>query len=200
MWTENKIFKEDLEYITSAGFIDWQKLDNKAVFVTGATGLIGYTFVSALLYRNLTYNSNIKIIALVRNISKAKEKFAEQNMDLIDMIDKAQNTIPKADGQKMTSVFSSARDRAEKLEEKLNNHTEYSKVIAGANIVSKVYPSTTHAKTIEYAVADEKELDTFHATIIRDISKYDSESKEALDSNPKIGGRLYIFKKDEEKK
>ncbi len=117
-----------------------------------------------------------------------------------DMIDKAQNTIPKADGQKMTSVFSSARDRAEKLEEKLNNHTEYSKVIAGANIVSKVYPSTTHAKTIEYAVADEKELDTFHATIIRDISKYDSESKEALDSNPKIGGRLYIFKKDEEKK
>lgn len=78
MWTENKIFKEDLEYITSADFIDWRKLDNKAVFVTGVTGLIGYTFVSALLYRNLKYQSNIKIIALVRNITKAKEKFAEQ--------------------------------------------------------------------------------------------------------------------------
>ena len=76
MWAENKIFKEDLDYITSAGFIDWQKLDNKAVFVTGATGLIGYTFVSALLYRNLTCNRNIKIIALVRNITKAKEKIA----------------------------------------------------------------------------------------------------------------------------
>lgn len=78
MWTENKIFKEDLEYITSACFIDWQKFDNKTVFVTGATGLIGYTLVSALLYRNLKYKSNIKIIALVRNITKAKEKFAEQ--------------------------------------------------------------------------------------------------------------------------
>lgn len=78
MWTENKIFKEDLEYITSVNFIDWHKLDNKIVFVTGATGLIGYTFVSALLYRNLVYNSNIKVIALVRNITKAREKFAEQ--------------------------------------------------------------------------------------------------------------------------
>ena len=54
------------------------KLDNKAVFVTGATGLIGYILVSALLYRNLKYKSNIKIIALVKNITKAKEKFAEQ--------------------------------------------------------------------------------------------------------------------------
>lgn len=78
MWTQNKIFKEDLEYITSVNFIDWHKLDNKTVFVTGATGLIGYTFVSALLYRNLIYNSNIKVIALVRNITKAREKFAEQ--------------------------------------------------------------------------------------------------------------------------
>lgn len=77
MWTENKIFKEDLEYITNVNFIDWHKLDNKTVFVTGATGLIGYTFVSALLYRNLIYNSNIKVIALVRNITKAREKFAE---------------------------------------------------------------------------------------------------------------------------
>lgn len=78
MWTENEIFKEDLEYITGVNFIDWYKLDNKTVFVTGATGLIGYTFVSALLYRNLVYNSNIKVIALVRNITKAREKFAEQ--------------------------------------------------------------------------------------------------------------------------
>ena len=78
MWTENKIFKDDLEYITNAKFIDWQKLDSKTVFVTGATGLIGYSFVNSLLYRNLSCNSNIKIIALVRNIAKAKEKFAQQ--------------------------------------------------------------------------------------------------------------------------
>ena len=97
MWAENKIFKEDLDYITSAGFIDWQKLDNKAVFVTGATGLIGYTFVSALLYRNLTCNSNIKIIALVRNITKAKEKFASQlkhNLNLKFVVGDVENLPP----------------------------------------------------------------------------------------------------------
>ena len=97
MWTENKIFKEDLEYITSADFIDWRKLDNKAVFVTGVTGLIGYTFVSALLYRNLKYQSNIKIIALVRNITKAKEKFAEQlkqNLNLKFVVGDVENLPP----------------------------------------------------------------------------------------------------------
>lgn len=97
MWTENKIFKEDLEYITSAGFIDWQKLYNKTVFVTGATGLIGYTFVSALLYRNLKYQSNIKIIALVRNITKAKEKFTEQlkqNLNLKFVVGDVKNLPP----------------------------------------------------------------------------------------------------------
>lgn len=78
MWTENQTFKEDLEYIATAKFIDWQQLNNKTVFVTGGTGLIGYTLISAMLYKNLTHNSNIKIIALVRDIAKAKAKFASQ--------------------------------------------------------------------------------------------------------------------------
>lgn len=101
MWTENKIFKEDLEYITSACFIDWQKFDNKTMFVTGATGLIGYTLVSTLLYRNLKYKSNIKIIALVRNITKAKEKFAKQlkqNLNLKFVIGDVEN-LPQIDDE-----------------------------------------------------------------------------------------------------
>lgn len=101
MWTENKIFKEDLEYITSVGFIDWRKLNNKTVFVTGATGLIGYALVSALLYRNLKYKTSIKIIALVRNITKAKEKFAAQlkhNLNLKFVIGDVEN-LPLIDDE-----------------------------------------------------------------------------------------------------
>jgi len=78
MWIENNIFKEDLEYINSVEFLDWKKLDNKTLFVTGATGLIGYYLTNALLYRNLKFNSNIKIIALVRNTDKARSMFKEQ--------------------------------------------------------------------------------------------------------------------------
>lgn len=78
MWLENKIFEEDLQYINSVDFVDWCNLENKTVFITGATGLIGYYFASALIYRNLMFNSNIKVIALVRSIEKARSMFAEQ--------------------------------------------------------------------------------------------------------------------------
>lgn len=78
MWIGNRIFKEDLDYIINVDFINWEKLNNKTIFITGATGLIGYYLVSALVYRNLIMNSNIKILALVRNMTKAKEIFNEQ--------------------------------------------------------------------------------------------------------------------------
>lgn len=78
MWIENRVFEEDLQYINNAEFIDWDKINNKTVFITGATGLIGYTLVCALLYRNLVYSSNIKVIALVRDIVKAKNKYDKQ--------------------------------------------------------------------------------------------------------------------------
>jgi nucleoside-diphosphate-sugar epimerase len=78
MWLENKVFKEDLDYIINVDFIDWSKLDNKTVFITGATGLIGYYLTCALLYRNMMCRSQIKIIALVRNMEKAKQMFYSQ--------------------------------------------------------------------------------------------------------------------------
>lgn len=78
MWIENNIFKEDLDYIMGVNFVDWEKLNNKIVFVTGTTGLIGYYLVSALIYRNTICSSNIQVIALVRNTDKAKDMFSAQ--------------------------------------------------------------------------------------------------------------------------
>lgn len=78
MWINNKIFKEDMEYIIHANFINWENLNNKTIFITGATGLIGYYLTSALVYKNIKKHSNIKILALVRNIEKARLQFKEQ--------------------------------------------------------------------------------------------------------------------------
>lgn len=78
MWIDNKIFKEDMEYIIHANFVNWEKLNNKTIFITGATGLIGYYLICALIYKNIKENSNIKILALVRNIEKARLQFKEQ--------------------------------------------------------------------------------------------------------------------------
>lgn len=72
MWLENKVFAEDMEYIAQASFIPWEQLNGKRVLVTGATGLIGYTLTSALLYRG------IHVLALVRDQKRAAEKFRAQ--------------------------------------------------------------------------------------------------------------------------
>ena len=77
MWKENKIFKEDLDYCMNASFIPWNKFESKTFFVTGATGLIGYTLTSSLLYHSLLKKSGIKVIALARDVENAKEQYIE---------------------------------------------------------------------------------------------------------------------------
>lgn len=72
MWLENRVFAQDLEQIIRAPFLSWERLEGKRVLVTGATGLIGYTLTSTLLYRG------ISVLALVRDREQAEEKFRAQ--------------------------------------------------------------------------------------------------------------------------
>lgn len=78
MWIRNEIIKEDLEQTISLKYIPWEKLKGKTILVTGATGLIGQNIINILLFLNIRYTLNIRILALVRNKEKAKMKFAEQ--------------------------------------------------------------------------------------------------------------------------
>ncbi len=73
----NTTFQEDMEHIVSASFIDWNALQSKTFFVTGATGLIGYNLIAGLMYANKKYGLNVKVKALVRDENKAKERFAD---------------------------------------------------------------------------------------------------------------------------
>lgn len=78
MWKEHRIFLEDLEYGSNAKFIPWAEFSDKTFFITGATGLIGYTLASLLLYHSVEKKSGIKVVALVRDIEKACEQFSRQ--------------------------------------------------------------------------------------------------------------------------
>lgn len=78
MWIENPIFREDMEQIIHSRFIPWDRLDGKTIFITGATGLIGYYLVSALMYKMLKTDIRIQILVLVRDMDKAMSMFAEQ--------------------------------------------------------------------------------------------------------------------------
>ena len=78
MWLETSVFREDLENIARADFIPWEQLRGKTCLITGATGLIGYNLTSALLYAGWKKQLGITVVALVRNLEKAQQKFAAQ--------------------------------------------------------------------------------------------------------------------------
>lgn len=54
-----------------------EKLSNKTVLITGASGMVGSYFVYTLLKLNELYNTNIKIMAVVRNPSKLDENIID---------------------------------------------------------------------------------------------------------------------------
>jgi len=85
MWTETPVFRKDLERLAACGSVPWDELKGKTVFVTGATGLIGYTLVSALLYYNKIQDAGIRVIALVRDLKRARDKFSGQLTERCDL-------------------------------------------------------------------------------------------------------------------
>ena len=72
-------FHQDMEDILHAEFIPWARLKDKTVLITGATGLIGYTLVNSLVNASKVQKLNIKVLALVRDLERAKARFSEIN-------------------------------------------------------------------------------------------------------------------------
>ena len=80
--THKEVFEEDLNSINNYSSKFFNILFGKTILVTGATGLIGFTLVKALLYINQKNSLHLKIIALVRNPKKAQLLFGEQDSTL----------------------------------------------------------------------------------------------------------------------
>lgn len=70
------IVKQDIKRIASSS-VSWEKLENKTVLVTGATGFIGSFIIKALMERVKSFGANINVVAFVRNAERAKQKFEE---------------------------------------------------------------------------------------------------------------------------
>jgi dTDP-glucose 4,6-dehydratase len=72
-----KNLQADLEYIANSN-APWDCFENKTIFVTGATGLLGSIFIKAMLTRK-----NINIIALARDKNKAERIFSGEKLSFI---------------------------------------------------------------------------------------------------------------------
>ncbi|MBD5542777.1 MAG: NAD-dependent epimerase/dehydratase family protein [Lachnospiraceae bacterium] len=68
------IILEDLERITREK-IDFEKLRDATVLITGINGMIASYITYTLLYLNETRQLNIKVLGLARNEEKAKKRF-----------------------------------------------------------------------------------------------------------------------------
>lgn len=71
---DNDLYLEDIRYVASLN-LPWEKLTNKSVMISGATGLIGSFLIDVIFEKNLTENLNCTVYALGRNEQKAKKRF-----------------------------------------------------------------------------------------------------------------------------
>ena len=69
----NSLYQKDIQYISGLP-LPWDKLKNKAILITGATGLIGTCLIDALMAKNQD-GLQCKIYALGRSEEKAKSRF-----------------------------------------------------------------------------------------------------------------------------
>jgi nucleoside-diphosphate-sugar epimerase len=67
---------EDIANIASCA-IEWERLRNAYILITGATGLIGTVLTDALMYRNALYNDTITVYVMSRSVEKARERFGD---------------------------------------------------------------------------------------------------------------------------
>ena len=77
-------YLDDVRLIANAP-LPWQKLHNKSVMLSGATGMIGSFMIDVLLYKNQYDGLGCEIYALGRNEQKAALRFGE-NMKHIHFI------------------------------------------------------------------------------------------------------------------
>lgn len=63
---------DDIQYVADLP-LPWEKLHNKTILISGATGMLGTFLVDVLMKKNL----NIKVLALGRDEKRARERFSE---------------------------------------------------------------------------------------------------------------------------
>ena len=71
---ENKEYLEDISYVADLD-LPWEKLQNKSILISGATGLVGSCLIDVIMKRN-QMGMNCKVYALGIDEVKAKERFA----------------------------------------------------------------------------------------------------------------------------
>lgn len=74
MLIDNQLYREDLAHVAGLD-LPWDKMENKSMLISGATGLIGSFLVDVISYKNEHDHLQCKIYAVGRHEDKAKKRF-----------------------------------------------------------------------------------------------------------------------------
>lgn len=77
----NALYMEDVRYVASIP-LPWERLQDKSLMLSGATGMIGSFLVDVILEKNLVEGLNCTVYALARNEKRAKARFSKFREDL----------------------------------------------------------------------------------------------------------------------
>ena len=77
---DNTDYMEDVRR-TAQLDLPWDRLKDKAVLISGATGLVGSFLIDVLMERNEQFSMNCGIYALGRSEEKAKARFGARSCD-----------------------------------------------------------------------------------------------------------------------
>lgn len=71
---DNALYQSDIAQVSDMD-LPWEKLNNKTILLTGATGMIASAIIDILMRQNKEQNRNIQICAISRKEQKARERF-----------------------------------------------------------------------------------------------------------------------------
>lgn len=69
------IYREDIKKVANLD-LPWEKLENKSIMISGATGMIGSFLVDVIMDKNMEDGLNCTVYALGRNEQRAKDRFS----------------------------------------------------------------------------------------------------------------------------
>jgi len=71
---KNELYQEDVTQVANLN-VPWEKLADKNILITGASGLLGSFFVDVIMFRNTHNGMNCHVYAVGRSLQHAKEEF-----------------------------------------------------------------------------------------------------------------------------